>query len=107
MPTSKDTLVEWKKGVPTPINTGDLTPTREALSLLMGFATGQIHMKGADVEHLPVTRIDKPIVDILKELDPPSVSEDVIVVLELQTKTMKKITKGPKSKARLLAEKVL
>ena len=79
-------MVEWEKGVPTLINTGDLTPTREALRLLMGFATGQIHMTGSDIEHLPVTSIDKPMGDFLKELDPPSVSEEVIVILEHQPK---------------------
>ena len=63
-------FAEWKQGVPTTINKENLTPNQEALGLLSGFATGQIHMTGEVVEHLPVTNQDKSIGELLKGLDP-------------------------------------
>ena len=44
---------EFVKGVPTPVQEGQMTPNTEALSLLTGFATGQVTMKGDEVQHIP------------------------------------------------------
>ena len=44
---------QFIKGVPTPIKKGQLTPNSEAISLLSGFATGQVRMEGEEVLHLP------------------------------------------------------
>ena len=44
---------EFVKGAPTPVQEGQMTPNTEALSLLTGFATGQVTMKGDEVQHIP------------------------------------------------------
>ena len=44
---------EFVKGAPTPVQEGQMTPNTEALSLLTGFATGQVIMKGDEVQHIP------------------------------------------------------
>ena len=44
---------KFVKGVPTPIQKGNLTPNSEAFSLLSGFATGNVKMEGDEVQHLP------------------------------------------------------
>ena len=44
---------EFVKGVPTPVQEGQMTPNTEALSLLTGFATGQVTMKDDEVQHIP------------------------------------------------------
>ena len=44
---------EFVKGVPTPVQEGQMTPNTEALSLLTGFATGQVTMKDNEVQHIP------------------------------------------------------
>ena len=44
---------EFVKGAPTLVQEGQMTPNTEALSLLTGFATGQVTMKGNEVEHIP------------------------------------------------------
>ena len=41
------------KGVPTPIQEGQLTPNMEALNLLVGFASGEVVMEGDELKHLP------------------------------------------------------
>ena len=41
------------EGVPTPVQEGQLTPNTEALTLLTGFATGEIFMEGEQLKHLP------------------------------------------------------
>ena len=44
---------EFVKGAPTPVQEGQMTPNTEALGLLTGFATGQVTMKGDEVQHIP------------------------------------------------------
>ena len=44
---------EFVKGVPTPVQEGQMTSNTEALSLLTGFATGQVTMKDDEVQHIP------------------------------------------------------
>ena len=44
---------EFVKGAPTPVQEGQMTPNTEALSLLTDFATGQVIMKGDEVQHIP------------------------------------------------------
>ena len=44
---------EFVKGVPTPVQEGQMTPNTEALNLLSSFATGQIIMKDDEVQHIP------------------------------------------------------
>ena len=44
---------EFVKGAPTPVQEGQMTPNTEALSLLTGFATGQVTMKGDEIQHIP------------------------------------------------------
>ena len=41
------------EGAPTPVQEGQLTPNTEALTLLTGFATGEIFMEGEQLKHLP------------------------------------------------------
>ena len=59
---------EWKKGVPTPINEGTLSPNQEALGLLAGFASGNVRMQGDVVQHPPVVQGNSTIGDSLQEL---------------------------------------
>ena len=44
---------QFVKGVPTLVQEGKMTPNTEALSLLTGFATGNVTMKGDEVQHIP------------------------------------------------------
>ena len=44
---------EFVKGAPTPVQEDRMTSNTEALSLLTGFATGQVIMKGDEVQHIP------------------------------------------------------
>ena len=44
---------EFVKGAPTPVQEGQMTTNTEALSLLTGFATGQVTMKGDEIQHIP------------------------------------------------------
>ena len=46
-------FLEFVKVAPTPVHEGQMTPNTEALSLLTGFATGQVMMKGDEVQHIP------------------------------------------------------
>ena len=41
------------EGALTPVQEGQLTPNTEALTLLTGFATGEIFMEGEQLKHLP------------------------------------------------------
>ena len=41
------------EGAPTPVQEGQLMPNTEALTLLTGFATGEIFMEGEQLKHLP------------------------------------------------------
>ena len=55
IPTLKWTVKspQFVKGTLTPVQEGQMTPNTEALSLLAGFATGQVTMKGDEVQHIP------------------------------------------------------
>ena len=55
IPTLKQILKspQFVKGAPTPVQEGQMTPNTEALSLLTGFATGKVTMKGDEVQHIP------------------------------------------------------
>ena len=44
---------KFVKGVPIPVQEGQMTPNTEALSLLTGFATGQVTVKDDEVQHIP------------------------------------------------------
>ena len=44
---------KFVKDVPTPVQEGQMTPNTEALSLLTGFATGQVTMRDDEVQHIP------------------------------------------------------
>ena len=104
-PIPNNKLDEWKQGVPTPINTGDLTPNQEALSLLSGFTTGHVRMIGGNIEHLPISSPDKPISEILRELDLPRASKEKVDIIVHQPMTVKFTHKEPKSQAKLLARR--
>ena len=53
IPSIKKETTKWVKGVPTPIQEGQLTPNTEALNLLAGFASGEVVMEGDELKHLP------------------------------------------------------
>ena len=53
IPSTQGRTLEWIKGAPTPIQEGQLTPNSKALTLLTGFATGEISMEGEQLKHLP------------------------------------------------------
>ena len=65
---------ELKMGIPIPIKEGSQTPNQQALELLAGFATGNVRMKGHDIQHLPTVTEVKSIDNTLQELswDSPS-----------------------------------
>ena len=44
---------EFVKDALTPVQEVQMTPNTEALSLLTGFATGKVTMKGDEVQHIP------------------------------------------------------
>ena len=98
-------FAEWKQGVPTPINKGNLTPSQEALGLLSRFATGQFRMTGEVVEHLPVTNQDKSIGELLKGLDLTSPKKKKVDGSVNRNKKLAIAQKESKTKAKLLAEK--
>ena len=75
-PVPKTTVLTWKKGIPTPIHDGNLTPYQMAVELLAGFSTGKIQMKGNAVEHMPSSEADESIADMLSQLDSATHQED-------------------------------
>ena len=46
-------VTKWIKGVPTPIQEGNMSPNQQAFSLIKGFASGEITMAGDEICHLP------------------------------------------------------
>ena len=53
IPTTKPESPKWVKGVPTPIQEGQMTPNSEAIDLLVGFATGQLSVEEGELKHIP------------------------------------------------------
>ena len=53
IPSLETKFPKYKKGVPTPIKEGQLTPNTEALNLLTGFATGNVILQNDEVVHIP------------------------------------------------------
>ena len=51
-PVPKIKSLNWKDGVPTPVQDGSITPNQQAIHLLVGFASSQIQMSGNKVKHL-------------------------------------------------------
>ena len=96
-----------KKGVPTPINEGTLTPNQEAFGLLVGFASGSVCMEGDVVQHLPIVQGNKTFGDSLGELpwfNPNTKTKQMDLLLD--QKRLKLLKRKPvKSKAKTLAKK--
>ena len=53
IPTTNLKSPKWVKGVPTPIQEGQMTPNSEAIDLLVGFATGQLSVEEGELKHMP------------------------------------------------------
>ena len=61
-------VTKWIKGVPTPIQEGDMSPNQQAFSLIKGFASGEITIAGDEICHLPTIPDDNTISESLNEL---------------------------------------
>ena len=66
--TSIPRVTKWIKGVPTPIQEGDMSPNQQAFSLIKGFASGEITMAGDEIHHLLTTPDGNTISESLNEL---------------------------------------
>ena len=61
-------VMKWIKGVPTPIQEGNMSPNQQAFSLIKGFASGEITMARDEICHLPAIPDDNTISMSLNEL---------------------------------------
>ena len=52
-PIPKITESTWVQGVPTPVIQGSMSPNKQTITLLAGFASGNVKMKGDSVKHIP------------------------------------------------------
>ena len=66
-PIPKVTENAWVEGVPTPILQGSMSPNEQAMTLLVGFASGSVTMEGDSIKHLPSIP-DKSIMQTLNEV---------------------------------------
>ena len=53
IPTTKLKSSKWVKGVPIPIQEGQMTPNSKAIDLLVGFATEQLSVEEGELKHIP------------------------------------------------------
>ena len=76
-PIPKTKSLNWKDGVPTPVQDSSITPNQQAIHLLARFASGQIQMSGNKIKHLSTVDEENSISDSLNELnwDSPLPSE--------------------------------
>ena len=108
-PVPKVTSPIWKIGVSTRINDDTLTPNQEAITLLSGFATGQIKMSGDVVQHLLTNTTQDELQTIgesLQELEnhSPTIKMKIDGSANQNKKAMV-AKKEPKTKAKLLVDK--
>ena len=61
-------VTKWIKGVPTPIQEGDMSPNQQVFSLIKGFASGGITMAGDEIHHLSTIPDGNMISESLNEL---------------------------------------